>query len=287
MLQVVAQALGHRKRPLPHRQARNDVQGKMRSGLDHAPGGAGRTDATAFAGIRDQEVTTAVGAAGPGKSVGEEAAFEVAAEFPRGNTGNATTGAVVVPCQPGGQMALHGSLAQAALRSPPATDSASGGAALRVCFLGTLSGRYRISDDARTLTLDVPGLAVDERAEAWFAAYEWRPVDPNDAQHRQTARDGVALRVAVGNQPLRGDAPVDGLLVIESTHRAARHHSSCPSCSARISSPKRRNPFDPLEKDHAQLLGLPEVAFPGLPADRFRAARRWRTGGAACRRACA
>ncbi len=31
------------------RQSRNDVLGEMRGGLDHAPGGAGWTDATTFA----------------------------------------------------------------------------------------------------------------------------------------------------------------------------------------------------------------------------------------------
>lgn len=41
-----------------------------------------------------------------------------------------------------------------------------------------VAGRYRLAGDARTITLEVPGLAVDDRAEVWFAAYAWGPVIP-------------------------------------------------------------------------------------------------------------
>ena len=126
-LQVVAQALGHGKHPLPHRQAGNAMQGEMRGGLDHSPGGAGRTDATTFAGIRDQEVMPAVGAARPGKTMGEDAAFQIAAEFPLGDAENAATGAVIVQRQPGRQMLLHGAVEQGAFRSPPAIDGSPRG----------------------------------------------------------------------------------------------------------------------------------------------------------------
>ncbi|HHW78037.1 MAG TPA: thiol:disulfide interchange protein [Xanthomonadaceae bacterium] len=78
-----------------------------------------------------------------------------------------------------------------------------------------VTGRYRLAGDARTITLEVPGLAVDDRAEVWFAAYEWGPVDPSGAQSRQTAADGLALRVPAGDLPLAGDAPLDGLVVVE------------------------------------------------------------------------
>ena len=44
VFQVITQPFGHRQHPLPHRQARNDVQGEMGGGFDHAPGGAGRTE---------------------------------------------------------------------------------------------------------------------------------------------------------------------------------------------------------------------------------------------------
>ncbi len=78
-----------------------------------------------------------------------------------------------------------------------------------------VTGRYRLAGDARTITLEVPGLAVDDRAEVWFAAYEWGPVDPSGAQSRQTAAAGLALRVPAGDLPLAGDAPLDGLVVVE------------------------------------------------------------------------
>ncbi|MBK8755067.1 MAG: thioredoxin family protein [Candidatus Competibacteraceae bacterium] len=76
-------------------------------------------------------------------------------------------------------------------------------------------GRYRLAGDARTLTLEVPGLAVDDRAEVWFAAYEWGPVDPSGAQSRQTAAEGLALRVPAGDLPPADDVPLDGLVVVE------------------------------------------------------------------------
>ena len=81
VLQVIAQALRHREHPLAHRQARQDVVGEMRSGLDHAPGVAGRAHAPALAGVGDEKVVAAFAAAGAGKTVGEDAAFEVAAKF--------------------------------------------------------------------------------------------------------------------------------------------------------------------------------------------------------------
>jgi hypothetical protein len=37
-LQKVAQPLGHRENPLPHRQVRQDVIGEMRCRRHHAPG---------------------------------------------------------------------------------------------------------------------------------------------------------------------------------------------------------------------------------------------------------
>lgn len=78
-----------------------------------------------------------------------------------------------------------------------------------------VTGRYRLAGDARTLTLEVPGLAVDDRAEVWFAAYEWGPVDPSGAQSRQTTAEGLVLRVPAGDLPPAGDVPLDGLVVVE------------------------------------------------------------------------
>ncbi len=64
----------------------------------------------------------AVGAAGPGKTVGEVSAFGISPEFPLGDAGNSATDAVIVQLQPGGQMRLRGAVEQAALRVPPAID---------------------------------------------------------------------------------------------------------------------------------------------------------------------
>ena len=76
---------------------------EMRGGFDHTPGGAGRADAAPFAGVGDDEVVTAVGAAGAGKTVGEEAAFEVTAEFALGQCRGMAATAIVVQRQPSGR----------------------------------------------------------------------------------------------------------------------------------------------------------------------------------------
>ena len=88
--------------------------GQMCGSLDHAPGGAGRADSPAFAGVGDQEIVPAVGAAGAGKTVGEDAAFEVAAEFPLGDCGCARPVAILLKRQPGRQVCLHGAIEQRA-----------------------------------------------------------------------------------------------------------------------------------------------------------------------------
>jgi hypothetical protein len=70
VLQVIAQAFGHREHPLAHRQARDDVVGEMGRCLDHAPRGAGGADAATLAGVGDQKIVTAVGAVGAGETEG-------------------------------------------------------------------------------------------------------------------------------------------------------------------------------------------------------------------------
>lgn len=102
--EVIAQALGHREHPLAHRQARDDMVSEMGGSLHHATGGAGRTDAPALAGVGHQKVVPAVGAAGAGETVGEDAALEVTAEFPFGDGGCARPGAILLKRQPGGKM---------------------------------------------------------------------------------------------------------------------------------------------------------------------------------------
>ncbi len=63
VLQVIALALGHRQHPLPYRQMRDDVVDQMCRRFDHAPGSAGGTYAATLAGVGDEEVVTAGGAA--------------------------------------------------------------------------------------------------------------------------------------------------------------------------------------------------------------------------------
>jgi hypothetical protein len=87
----------------------------MRGGFDHAPGGAGRTHTPPFAGVGDQGVVAAFAAAGAGKTVGENAAFEIAAEFTLGHRGCGCSATVILKCQPGRQMRLHSAVEQRAL----------------------------------------------------------------------------------------------------------------------------------------------------------------------------
>jgi len=99
--------------------------GQMRGGLHHAAGGAGRTDAPAFAGVGDQEIVPAVGAARPRKTVSEDAALEVAAEFSLGYRRSDSPGAVILKRQPGRQVRLHGAIEQRALGLATAVDGAA------------------------------------------------------------------------------------------------------------------------------------------------------------------
>ena len=81
---------------MPYGQARKNVVSEVRCRFDHPPCGAGRTDAAPFAGVGDAKVVTAVRAAGSGETVGEDAAFEVAAEFAFGQCRGMAATAVVV-----------------------------------------------------------------------------------------------------------------------------------------------------------------------------------------------
>ena len=80
-VQEIAQALGHRQHPLPHRQSRQDMIGEMCRRRDHAPGVARWTHAAPLARERDQEVVAALPAAGAGEAMGEDAAFQITAEL--------------------------------------------------------------------------------------------------------------------------------------------------------------------------------------------------------------
>ena len=63
----------------------------------------------------DQEVVPARNAAGASEAVGEDAAVEVAAQFPLGGCRRARPGAIIMKCQPGGKMGLHRAIEQRAL----------------------------------------------------------------------------------------------------------------------------------------------------------------------------
>jgi len=84
-LQEVAQALRHRKHPLPHRQRWQDAIGEMRCRLHHAPRVARWAHAAPLARERDQEIVPALPALPaprPGKARRKDSAFQVTAELP-------------------------------------------------------------------------------------------------------------------------------------------------------------------------------------------------------------
>jgi len=96
--------------------------GQMRCGLHHAAGGAGGAHAATLAGVGDQEVVPARSAAGTGETVGEDAAVEVAAQFPLGGCRRARPGAIILKRQPGGKMGLHRAIEQRALGPATTVD---------------------------------------------------------------------------------------------------------------------------------------------------------------------
>jgi hypothetical protein len=56
----------------------------MGGGFDHPPGVTSGTDAATFARPGDEKIVTALGASGARKTIGENAAFEIAAELASG-----------------------------------------------------------------------------------------------------------------------------------------------------------------------------------------------------------
>ena len=96
--------------------------GQMRGGLQHAARGAGWADATTFAGVDNAEVVPARSAAGAGEAVDEDAAVEVAAQFPLGDRWSARPGANLLKRKPGGKMGLHRAIEQRARGLATAVD---------------------------------------------------------------------------------------------------------------------------------------------------------------------
>lgn len=79
-LQKIAQSLWHRQHPLAHRQAGKDVIRQVRRRLHHAPAVAQGAHPPILVGEGHKVVVTAIIAAGAGKHVGKDAAFEVFTE---------------------------------------------------------------------------------------------------------------------------------------------------------------------------------------------------------------
>ena len=67
----------------------------------------------------------AVGAAGTGETMSEDAALEIAAESPLGGRGCACPGAILLKLKPGGKMRLHRAIQQRALGLTTALDGAA------------------------------------------------------------------------------------------------------------------------------------------------------------------
>ena len=83
----------------------------MGGGFNHPPGITSGTDAAAFARPGDEKIVTALGASGAGKTIGENAAVEIATElaFDRGRTGGALP-TVTGQFEPSGEGRLHGAI---------------------------------------------------------------------------------------------------------------------------------------------------------------------------------
>ena len=108
MVEVIAQPLGQGQDPLAHRPRGQDMIDKVGRAFYHAPGVARRADAPAFAREGDQEVMTALVAAGSRKAVGEDSALQVPPQLPLGVRRDALV-LPVIPAQgkEGLEMVLH------------------------------------------------------------------------------------------------------------------------------------------------------------------------------------
>jgi len=98
-LQKVAKTLRHRQDPLANGQRRKDMINQVRGRLGHAPGVAGRAKGAPLTGEGYQEVVAALGTSGACEPVGEDAALQVAAEFPLHVCRHPLAIPVVLPCE--------------------------------------------------------------------------------------------------------------------------------------------------------------------------------------------
>ena len=78
------------------------------------------------------------------------------------------------------------------------------------------AGYYRLDGDTLKISIEMPSMTAKPPADVWFAANQWGPVDASGAQPWQQTPEAFRLSVPVGDVPPAGDAPLEGLLVVES-----------------------------------------------------------------------
>ncbi|HCB12363.1 MAG TPA: hypothetical protein DEP36_02155 [Gammaproteobacteria bacterium] len=77
------------------------------------------------------------------------------------------------------------------------------------------AGHYRLDGDILKISVEIPGMTT-RPADIWFAAHQWGPVDASGVQSWQQTTAAFHLSVPAGDVPPAGDAPLEGLLVVES-----------------------------------------------------------------------
>jgi thiol:disulfide interchange protein DsbD len=89
-------------------------------------------------------------------------------------------------------------------------------------------GRYHLADDTLTLAVETPNQPDDPLVDVWFAADQWGPVDASGVQRWTRTASGFTISAPVGDQPPAGDAPLEGLLVVEVQDLGATVRRSYP-----------------------------------------------------------
>jgi thiol:disulfide interchange protein/DsbC/DsbD-like thiol-disulfide interchange protein len=92
----------------------------------------------------------------------------------------------------------------------------------------TLAGDYRLEGDTLAISVAMPDSLSPAPSDVWFAANEWGPVDASGVQRWEQTATAVTLTVPAGDVPPAGDAPLQGLLVVESEHKGTPLRSGYP-----------------------------------------------------------
>jgi len=92
----------------------------------------------------------------------------------------------------------------------------------------TLAGDYHLEGDTLAISVAMPGTLSPAPADVWFAANEWGPVDASGVQRWEQTATAVTLTVPAGDVPPAGNAPIEGLLVVESEHKGTPVRSGYP-----------------------------------------------------------